>query len=285
MRSNMGDGQRLDKDAAEMLRTNLRQKQYYEADDPHIETSDTASYLWARTRLAMQAMREKAQIGADVIEMHRGWLNDLTGKKVLDLGCFAGNTLSPYMARTADSYLGLDLSEQAVSRLNQSLVDAGLYGPEARALAGDFLSPEFRESGFDVVYALSVLHHFKYLESALRVLHEKLAPGGTVVTWDPMQTSLPVRAARGLYRPFQSDRDWEFPFTRHTFTVLQKYFVIEEVQGILGRSKWAFLMVPLGVERAARLARRWHQRDLEYANRPGGALWRCMQVAMKLRRK
>jgi 2-polyprenyl-3-methyl-5-hydroxy-6-metoxy-1,4-benzoquinol methylase len=284
MRNNANQGQYHDDYTAEMLRTNLRQKQHYEADDPHFETRSTATSLWARTRLAMQAMRQDAAIDDDVLEMHRRWLGDLSGKKVLDLGCFAGNPLSMHLARTSASYLGLDLSERAVSKLNRKLVEAGLYGPRTKALAEDFLSPTFYETRFDVVYALSVLHHFRHLEVALRMLHDKLAPGGVVVTWDPMQTSLPVRAVRMVYRPFQSDKDWEYPFTRHTFRCFQEYFVIEDLQGILGRSKWAFLIAPFGAGRAARLARRWHERDLGHANKLGTDLWRCMQVAMKLRR-
>ena len=99
-----------------------------------------------------------------------------------------------------------------------------------------------------------------------------------------MQTVLPVRIARILYRPLQSDRAWEFPFTRCTFEDFQKYFIIEGLQGVLGRSKWAFLMASLGADRADRLARRLHQHDLKYANEPGADLWRCMKVLMKLRR-
>jgi 2-polyprenyl-3-methyl-5-hydroxy-6-metoxy-1,4-benzoquinol methylase len=111
MRNNATQGRYHDDYTAEMLRTNLRQKQHYEADDPHFETRSTATSLWARTRLAMQAMRQDAAIGDDVLEMHRRWLGDLSGKKVLDLGCFAGNPLSMHLARTSASYLGLDLSE------------------------------------------------------------------------------------------------------------------------------------------------------------------------------
>ncbi len=116
-------------------------------------------------------------------------------------------------------------------------------------------------------------------------IHEKLAPGGIVITWEPLQTSPPVRIARILYRPFQSDRDWEFPFTRDTFAIFQRHFYIEKVQGLLRRSKWAFLAMPLGTDRAARLARRWHVHDLKQDHTPGLALWRCMQVITKLRRR
>jgi len=267
-----------------MLRTNVWQKRYYESDDPYSDKGGFLNHLWVRIRNALQDMRTNAGINDDVLRMHRRWLNDLSGKKVLDLGCFDGNVLSMHLAQMSASYLGLDLSEQAVSRLNSSLVEAGLYGPKARALPADFLSPSFYEKDFDVIYANSVLHHFKYLEAALRILYDKLAPGGVVVTWDPMQTSLPVRVARTVYRPFQSDKGWEFPFTRGTFRNLQKYFLIEEVQGILGRSKWASLMTPLGTSYGTDLARRWHEQDLKHANKLGTNLWQCMQVIMKLRR-
>jgi len=284
MRNRTNHKQHINENLAEMLRTNVRQKEYYESDDPYIEKGGLASQLWARTRYALQDMRSNVGIKDDVHRLHREWLGDLSGKKVLDLGCFAGNQLSLHLAQTSASYLGLDLSEQAVRKLNSSLVEGGLYGPKTRALAGDFLSPAFQETDFDVIYAVAVLHHFKYLEPTLRLLYDKLAPGGIVVTWDPMQTSLPVRTARTIYRPFQSDKAWEFPFTRGTFRSFQKYFVIEDVQGILGRSKWAFLITPLGTRYGTHLARRWHEHDLKHANKLGPDLWRCMQVNMKLRR-
>jgi 2-polyprenyl-3-methyl-5-hydroxy-6-metoxy-1,4-benzoquinol methylase len=273
-----------DNGVAEMLNTNVQQKRHYEAENPHIETGGTATHLWARARRAMLRMGHSAGIEDDVLEKQRRWLGDLSGKKVLDLGCFAGNPLSMHLARSSASYLGLDLSEQATEKLNRTLLEAGLYGPDTRAEAGDFLSPDFREVQFDVVYAKSVMHHFKHFEAMLEILHDKLVPDGIVVTWDPLQTSLPVRVARTLYRPFQSDKAWEFPFTHDTFTSLRKYFFIEDLQGIFGRSKWAFLLAPLNTDRATRLARRWHEQDLEHANKLGVDLWRCMQVAMKLRR-
>jgi len=284
MRNDKNQRQHIDKNLAEMLRTNVQQKQYYESDNPHIETGGAATRLWARTRRIMQGMTKNAGIDDDMHRLHREWLGELAGKKVLDLGCFAGNPLSLHLARTSASYLGLDLSELAVRKLNQSLVEEGLYGPETKALAGDFLSPTFNETHFDVVYARSVLHHFEYLDAALRLLHNKLVPGGIVVTWDAMETSLPVRVARTFYRPFQSDKNWEYPFTRATFRSFQEYFVLEHLQGILGRSKWGFLLAPLGTDHAVHLARRWHEHDLEHANKLGTDLWQCMQVVMKLRR-
>jgi SAM-dependent methyltransferase len=230
-------------------------------------------------------MAHKAGIDNDVTRLNREWMGDLAGRKVLDLGCFDGNPLSMYLAENSDSYLGLDLSEQAAGRLNRKLSEAGLYSSNKKAVAGDFLSQDFREADFDVVYAKSVLHHFKHFDAMLRVLHDKLAPNGIVVTQDPMQTALSARVVRTLYRPLQSDKAWEFPFTKRTFDDLQKYFVIEDLQGVLGWAKWTFAAYPLGVNRVAWLCQKLHEKDSENARKPGRALWRCMQVTMKLRRK
>lgn len=262
-----------------MLGTNACQKSFYEAKNPYLESGGKASYLWGRARFALQRVRSEARIDEDVISLHREWLGDLSGKKVLDLGCFSGNDLSLELARDSGSYLGIDLSERAIESLNRDLREAGLYGPDSRAQATDFLSPDFAETGFDVVYAKSVLHHFEHLEAMLEVLSAKLAPGGVVVSWDPMQTSPPVWAARMLYRPLQDDRAWEFPFTRRTFEEIREHFEIEALRGIMGRSKWALL-----IPGAGRLARRWHERDMARVREPGRDLWRCMQVTMKLRR-
>jgi 2-polyprenyl-3-methyl-5-hydroxy-6-metoxy-1,4-benzoquinol methylase len=182
-----------------MLGTNTRQKSFYEAKNPYLESGGKISYLWGRARFALQKVRSEARIDEDVLALHRNWLGDLSDKKVLDLGCFSGNDLSLELARNSSSYLGIDLSKRAIESLNFDLREAGLYGSRTRAEAIDFLSPDFVETGFDVVYAKSVLHHFEHLGAMLEVLREKVAPGGVVVSWDPMQTSPPVWAARMLY--------------------------------------------------------------------------------------
>lgn len=76
------------------------------------------------------------------------------------------------------SDLGIDLSERAIDSLNRDLKAAGLHGPRMKAEEVDFLSPDFDEAGFDVVYAKSVLHHFEHLGTRLEVLRAKLAPDG-----------------------------------------------------------------------------------------------------------
>ena len=79
-------------------------------------------------------------------------MSDLSGQRILDLGCGAGNPLSVPLAEQRGSYLGIDLSENALDILSRKLS----HVPTARVRAVDFLSDQFDEGPFDVVYAKSV---------------------------------------------------------------------------------------------------------------------------------
>jgi len=76
---------------------------------------------------------------------------------VLDLGCFAGNDLSLWIAENCADYTGIDLSEQAIKVLNAKLRERGLI--HARGCAQNFLANSYPDNHFDLVYAYSVLHN------------------------------------------------------------------------------------------------------------------------------
>src|SRR5690606_32211753 len=142
---------------------------------------------------------------------HKNWCGDLSQKKVLDLGCYKGNSLSYFLAENSKQYIGIDLSERGIIYLNKQLSPFS----NAQAYAVDFLSKDFIEGDFDLIYAYGVLHHFKDTELLIKKLKEKLKPGGIIISHDPLQTSRPIKFIRALYRPFQSDKDWEWPFTKN----------------------------------------------------------------------
>jgi len=156
---------------------------------------------------------------------------------------------------------------------------------DAEALVVDFLSDDFTEREFDIVYAHGVLHHFRHFDVLLGRLREVLVPRGRVVAYDPLNTSLTGRVARQLYRPFQSDAAWEWPFTREHFAWLAQDFELEAVQGLLGYSKWAapLFALPLPTRLKLRVGRRLHALDMQRANTIGRDLWRCLHVITSLR--
>lgn len=271
--------QQQDSDAhrQRMLELNREQQAFYET--PKDVRGNLATKLWARARRSLSAVREELGVTELVLNLHQQWLEPLEGKRVLDLGCFAGNRLSLPIARRCGFYLGIDLSQPAIAELDRKLRSENLAHAHAKAM--DFLSADFSYPPFEVIYAYGVLHHFEHFETLLQLLHARLAPGGVVVSWDPLETAPSMWLLRRLYRPFQSDKAWEFPFNRRTFDQIQRYFDIEAVQGVMGAAKWG---VPLALLRRD-LVTKLHRRDVESAKALGPGLWRCMQVALLLKRK
>jgi 2-polyprenyl-3-methyl-5-hydroxy-6-metoxy-1,4-benzoquinol methylase len=268
-------------DRDELLKLNEQQGQFYES--PAGQRGNLATSFWRKMRGKMHRTRNAIGIGSFVYQLHSQWLGDLSHKRVLDLGCYEGNAMSLPLAKGSESYLGIDLSAPAIERLKARLQTEGFKNADARKV--DFLDPGFADSGFDVVYAHAVAHHFKYFETFLQVLFSKLTRDGIVITLDPLQTSLPVRLARAVYRPFQSDRDWEWPFTKHTFEEIQRHFEIVTIQGVMGYAKWCLPLSFVSQELATRVGRTLHAKDVEEANALGSGLWRCMQVTMCWRRR
>ena len=78
----------------------------------------------------------------------------------------------------------------------------------------DLFSKDFNDKDFDLIYAYGVLHHFKDFDLLLNKLNDILSPNGEIVCLDPLETSFPIWLLRKIYRPFQSDSNWEWPFTR-----------------------------------------------------------------------
>ena len=94
----------------------------------------------------------------------------------------------------------------------------------------------------------SVFHHFPDPGMAVRRIKDLLAPGGSFITFDPIVTNALFRTARGLYRPFQSDREWEWPLRHAAFEVLGQELELCRVQGYLGMEMYAavlYTMLPL----------------------------------------
>lgn len=214
---------------------------------------------------------------------HRWLPSHIEDSDVLDLGCHTGHAFSLFLAKRCRSYLGVDLSEKALAILDQHLLDQNV--PNGRTLAIDFLSDDFPDQKFDLVHAKSVLHHFEHLDVLMRLLHERTRPGAVVLTVDPMQTALSAKIARGLYRPFQNDRDWEWPFTRSSFEAIERYFEIENIQGWFGTAKWAAAASLVSPTIGRTLGERLHRYDLRVASEVGPGLWSCLYVATQLRRK
>jgi SAM-dependent methyltransferase len=276
----------MEPEVNEMLRINETQRKYYEQADgaKESEINSFATNLWRRWRGKALSVFDEAQIDETLSKVHLQWLGgDLSKLKVLDLGVGYGNPLSMTFARQAREYIAIDLSSPLVERFQRQLKAAGTRN--ARAYVADFLSDEFSEADFDVVYARAVFHHFKHFAAFLQKLNRCMAAGGIVISLDdPLETWVPMKLLRRVYRPFQTDADWEYPFTRESLRAIQRHFKVDKVQGTYGFSKWA---IPLGFV-APRFARRcsktWHQKDLAHSYDMENVT-SCLRVSLLLRKE
>ncbi len=267
----------------DMLATNKRQKEFYNATGSK-RKKNLPSRVWSFVRNGLLASyRRNFNISERVYAQHKIWLGDLSDKKVLDLGCLSGNALSVYQAENAKSYTGIDLSETGIAVLKKKLEKAGCTN--ARAVAVDFLSDAFSETDFDVIYAYGVLHHFENLEVLIDRLNSKLADGGKVIAYDPLNTSFPVKVLRFIYRPFQSDKDWEWPFDEKTVNSFYTHFKVLDVKGVLGKSKYGIplSLLPLNRKFKNRVIQKWIDQDWNISSEQD--IHKCMHVTMLMQKK
>jgi hypothetical protein len=116
-------------------------------------------------------------------------------------------------------------------------------------------------------------------------LNRCLKPGGKVITFDPLQTYGPMRFMRRLYRPFQTDREWEYPFGQKQLDQIKGQFQVKSVRGLMGRVKWAMILYMLSPTFGQRKGIEWLEHDWTTANQFGRRLYRCLQISMLLVKK
>ncbi|RAJ25214.1 methyltransferase family protein [Gelidibacter algens] len=261
------------------LDTNKKQAEFYNTKKKNLPTR-----IWSSIReKTLHGIRKDLNIQQDFHDLHKIWFGELKGKKVLDLGCYAGNHHSRYLAENSKQYLGLDLSKVGIDILNKNLA----HIPSGVGVVQDFLSESFTEKDFDLIYAYGVLHHFENIDLLISKLNEKLADKGQIISYDPLQTSTPIWLIRKLYRPFQSDAAWEWPFSRKTLLKFDKHFDILEKRGVLGHAKWFFILnlLPIPQEKKLKIGKSLHKKDWENSNTSMSHLFTCMQLTMHMQKR
>ncbi|XXT56862.1 class I SAM-dependent methyltransferase [Sorangium sp. So ce590] len=97
---------------------------------------------------------------------------DLTGLRVVDLGCGFGWFCRWARENGAASVLGLDVSERMLQRARSETSDeAILYTPT------DLERLDLPEAAFDFAYSSLALHYIEHLGGLLAAVHRALAPG------------------------------------------------------------------------------------------------------------
>jgi SAM-dependent methyltransferase len=219
-------------DVERMIAINREQGQFYDsisveddkAEQTGYATHDKANVLtriWASLRYRQQAAFTESGLEQQKEAFHQLWLDKKAGGEFLELGCFRGTRSSWPLIKGSGRYLGIDLSAKAIEALNRKIAEAGLDG-NARGIALDFLTLG-EDKKYDILFAHGVLHHFENPDPLFRKISNLLKPDGILLLTEPSQINPIYGAIRALYRPFQSDKAWEWPFTRMTVATMEKY--------------------------------------------------------------
>lgn len=257
---------------------NQRQKEFYDS-----KKKNAATQLWSYFRNgSLNRVKKEIGVEEDIYTLHKKWFGDLSNKKVLDLGCYAGNSLSIYLAQNSKEYLGIDLSPKGINNLKNRLKKI----PDARAEVMDFLSDKFEEKDFDLIYAYGVLHHFENVDHLISKLNDRVKVNGQIISHDPLKTSLPIKLIRFIYRPFQTDRDWEWPFSKKTYYKFDNAFEIVDRRAVLGKSKWSFLLnlLPGSRNKKKLIAQGWHREDWQMSATSDDYMFSCMHLSMHMKK-
>lgn len=127
-------------------------------------------------------------------------LQNLEGKKLLDLGCGAGEN-SVYFALKGANCVATDYSFGMLETAQQL---AEKYGVTIETRCVNAEEIDFPDDIFDIVYASNLLHHVRP-ETALKEMHRVCKPGGKVCFWDPLKHNPVINIYRKMASDVRSD--------------------------------------------------------------------------------
>ncbi len=142
--------------------------------------------------------------GGPVTAIPRGLTNVLEAhvagsRQVLDIGCGDGSASGAWLAHRCNSYVGVDVSQEAVDSARARGLDAQTIDD-----AGDL---PFPAESFDAAICTEVLEHLFDPLGALEEIVRVLRPGGTVVVTVPNVANWRYRTDLALFGRFNPRAD------------------------------------------------------------------------------
>jgi ubiquinone/menaquinone biosynthesis C-methylase UbiE len=114
--------------------------------------------------------------GAQEWPAMRALLPDLTGKRVLDLGCGYGWFCRFARENGAAQVMGVDVSEKMLARARETTAD-----PAIEYVRSDIEMLELPTGSFDLVYSSLALHYVEDFSALVEVVYRWVATGGNFV--------------------------------------------------------------------------------------------------------
>ena len=140
--------------------------------------ADSFGFQWKRFAQTQLDSANGTTRSRDTFVEKTGWsLEELQGKRVLDVGCGMGRFAEVAADAGAEVY-GVDLS-RAVDAAYANLGSR----PNVHVFQADVMNLPFAQESFDFIYSIGVLHHTPDTRAAFLRLPGLLKPGGVIAIW------------------------------------------------------------------------------------------------------
>jgi len=138
---------------------------------------------------------------------------DLTGKRVLDVGCGTGTLIKRLLERypAVASVTGVDVSERML-RQARKLAMGRAAARHVTWIRQHGETLDLPPGSFDIVVCANTFHYFKHPVTMLRALHRVLKPGGILIVEDYSREG-------PLVRHFEWAISWYDPLHQRAYTL------------------------------------------------------------------
>jgi ubiquinone/menaquinone biosynthesis C-methylase UbiE len=162
-------------------------------------------------------------------------LGDVGGKKILDLGCGAGEN-SVYFAKKGAHCVAADYSPGMVEIATKL---AAKNGVEIEGAIVNAMALDFDDNSFDIVYAANLLHHLPEPEACIREMYRVLKPGGKACFWDPLKHNPIINIYRRIATSVRTEG--EQPIDINIIKFVRSQFDGVEVDTFWLATLWIFI--------------------------------------------
>lgn len=161
-------------------------------------------------------------------------LGNIQGKRLLDLGCGAGEN-SVYFARQGAYCMATDISPGMVET---TMKLANKYGIAIEGKVINAMNIDFPDNSFDIIYAANILHHVNP-QQALEEMYRVVKPGGKVCFWDPLRHNPIINIYRQIAKEVRTED--EMPLDIVIVDYIRKLFSEVKYDTFWLISLWIFM--------------------------------------------
>lgn len=125
-----------------------------------------------------KALRDKAYNYNNLVEQPaiKALLPDLSGLKVLDLGCGFGSNCTDFTKRGAAHVVGVDISSKMIDVAKKENA-----GSAIEYSVMDMMDIPKLSHTFDLIFSSLAIHYVKDFAHLVKIIYEKLNPGGILL--------------------------------------------------------------------------------------------------------